>query len=105
MQDPEDFVVTFPLFKVHAPEAVQVFVPVEFEAAMAEVEYEVRCFMEFNFQVIAGVAAGVIADTCEIDGAKNDNTRVVPNTYGTNFFISLNLTGSLFKATKTTELR
>ena len=38
VQDPEDFVVTFPLFNVHDPETDQTFVPVEFEDAIAEVE-------------------------------------------------------------------
>jgi hypothetical protein len=37
VQDPEDFVVTFPLFNVHDPETDQTFVPVEFEDAIAEV--------------------------------------------------------------------
>jgi hypothetical protein len=50
--------------------------------------------MELNFQVKAGVAAGATADTCEIDVAKNDNMSVAPTAYETNFFMSLNLTGS-----------
>ena len=37
VQDPEDFVVTFPLFNAHAPETDHTFVPVEFEDAIAEV--------------------------------------------------------------------
>jgi hypothetical protein len=37
VQDPEDLVVTFPLFKVHAPETDHTFVPVEFEDAITEV--------------------------------------------------------------------
>jgi hypothetical protein len=37
VQEPDDLVVTFPLFRVHAPETDQVFVPVEFEDAIAEV--------------------------------------------------------------------
>ena len=37
VQDPEDFVVTFPFFKVHEPETDHTFVPAEFEDAIAEV--------------------------------------------------------------------
>ena len=60
--------------------------------------------MELNFQVIAGVAAGLFADTSEIGAAKNENARVTPNTNGTNFFMDLNLTGR-FAGTYTTKFR
>ena len=49
--------------------------------------------MELIFQVIAGITAGRAADTSDIGVAINENMSVTPNTYGTNFFIVLNLTG------------
>ena len=49
--------------------------------------------MELIFQVIAGIAAGRAADTSDIGVAINEYMSVTPNTYGTNFFIVLNLTG------------
>jgi hypothetical protein len=50
--------------------------------------------MELIFQVTVGVAAGLTADTSTIGVARNENMSVSPNAYGTNFFMSLNLTGS-----------
>jgi hypothetical protein len=49
--------------------------------------------MELNFQVMTGVAAGLVADTWEVGIAINESTRVAPNANGANFFIGLNLTG------------
>jgi hypothetical protein len=49
--------------------------------------------MELSFQVIAGVVAGRAADTSDIGVARNENMSVTPSMDGTNFFISLNLTG------------
>lgn len=49
--------------------------------------------MELIFQVTAGTDAGRAADTSDIGVAKIENMSVTPNTYGTNFFIVLNLTG------------
>ena len=42
---------------------------------------------------MAGVTAGLTADTSAIGMARIENRSVVPNAYGTNFFMSLNLTG------------
>ena len=50
--------------------------------------------MELIFQVTTGTASGRAADTCDIGAAINENMSVNPNTYGTNFFIVLNLTGA-----------
>jgi hypothetical protein len=49
--------------------------------------------MELIFQVTTGTASGRAADTSDIGVAINENMSVSPNTYGTNFFIVLNLTG------------